>query len=102
VLDHPELWEENSCTSMFTFAIARAVRHGWLDKADLRVAQKAFAGIARNVNAEGQVAGTSEGTLIGRDLEYYANRQRPVDDWHSPGPVLLAGTELMAAEQAKR
>jgi rhamnogalacturonyl hydrolase YesR len=102
VLDHPELWEENSCTSMFAFSIARAVRRVWISPANLTIAQKAFRGITRNVTENGQVGGTSEGTpQIGRDLEYYANRQRPLDDQHAPGPVLLAGTELLAAERER-
>jgi hypothetical protein len=50
------------------------------------------------VSEDGRVSGTSEGTLIGRDLDYYVNRRRIVDDWHAPGPVLLAGSELLAAE----
>ncbi len=99
VLDHQELWEEMSCTGMFTFSIARAVRRGWIPKAELALAEKAFAGMSRNVSAEGQVAETSEGTLIGRELSYYANRRRPLDDQHSPGPVLLAGSELLAARE---
>lgn len=99
VLDHPELWEEMSCTGMFTFSIARAVRRGWIPRENLRIAQKAFAGMMRNVTEDGQVSETSEGTLIGKDLEYYVNRKRPLNDMHSPGPVLLAGTELLLAER---
>jgi hypothetical protein len=53
----------------------------------------------RHVTEDGQVSETSEGTLIGRDLEYYVNRKRPLNDMHSPGPVLLAGTELLFAER---
>jgi unsaturated rhamnogalacturonyl hydrolase len=99
VLDHPELWEEMSCTGMFTFSIARAVRRGWIPPENLKIAQKAFEGMKRNVTEDGQVSQTSEGTLIGRDLEYYVNRRRPPNEQHGPGPVLLAGTELLAAER---
>jgi rhamnogalacturonyl hydrolase YesR len=99
VLDQPELWEEMSCTSMFGYSIARAVRRGWIAPENLEVARRAFAGVMRNVSPEGDVAGTCEGTLIGRDLAYYANRQRPLNDMHAPGPVLWAGTELIAAER---
>jgi rhamnogalacturonyl hydrolase YesR len=100
VLDHVELWEEMSCTSMFAYSIARAAQRGWIAREDIEIARKAFAGVSKNVSAQGDVAGTCEGTLIGRDLSYYANRQRPLNDQHAPGPVLLAGTELMAADQA--
>jgi len=98
VLDHPELWEETSCTAMFTYGIARAANRGWIDAADLGVARKAFAGLAKNVSPEGHVNGTCEGTNIGRDLDFYIQRQHPLDDIHGPGPLLLAGTELLLAK----
>jgi hypothetical protein len=41
--------------------------------------------------------GTCKGTSIGRDLEYYAKRPRPDDDWHGPGAGLLAGAEILRA-----
>jgi unsaturated rhamnogalacturonyl hydrolase len=99
VLDRPELWEETSCSSMFAYSIARAARRGWVAPEDLDLARRAFAGVMTRVSPEGDVAGTCEGTLIGRDLAYYANRQRPLNDLHAPGPVLWAGTELIAAEK---
>lgn len=97
VLDHPELWEETSCSAMFAYSIARAVNRGWIDRSNLAVARQAFAGVAAHVTPEGVVKGTCQGTNIGRTLEYYANRRRPDDDMHSRGVVLLAGTEILAA-----
>jgi len=101
VLDHTELWEETSCSAMFCYSIARGVRRGWLPRSDLDLARKAFRGISANVTADGQVNGTCEGTSIGTDLNYYVTRQRPPDDMHGPGPVLLAGAELLAAERER-
>src|SRR6185369_14813789 len=95
VLDHPELWEETSCTAMFAYSIARAVNLGWLPAEHLAVARRAFAGIAQNVTSEGVVKGTCAGTNIGKDLDYYAKRERPDDDLHGRGVVLLAGTEIL-------
>ena len=91
----PELWEETSCTAMFAYAIARAAGRGWIDAANLQVARRAFAGIAKNVTADGVVKGTCEGTNIGMDLDFYINRQRPDDDFHGRGPVMLAGAEIL-------
>jgi len=99
VLDHPELWEETSCTAMFAYGIARAVNRGWLDASYMPVARKAFAGISKHVTTEGVVNETCIGTNIGQDLDYYVNRQRPSDDMHGRGPVVLAGTELLMAKQ---
>jgi unsaturated rhamnogalacturonyl hydrolase len=97
VLDKPELWEETSCTAMFAYGIARAVNRGWIDPSNLEVARRAFAGIAKNVTADGVVNGTCIGTNIGQDLDFYVKRQQPENDPHGPGPVLLAGTEILLA-----
>lgn len=97
VLDHPELWEETSCSAMFAYGIARAANRGWIDASNLEMARRAFAGIAKNVAADGSVNGTCQGTNIGLDLDYYVKRPRPDDDLHGRGVVLLAGTELLLA-----
>jgi rhamnogalacturonyl hydrolase YesR len=97
VLDKPELWEETSCTAMFAYGIARAVNRGWIDAADMAVARRAFAGISKNVTADGVVKGTCAGTNIGETLDSYINRPRPDDDLHGRGPTMLAGTEILLA-----
>jgi len=35
VLDHPEVWEETSCTALYAYSIARAVNHGWIDPTNM-------------------------------------------------------------------
>jgi unsaturated rhamnogalacturonyl hydrolase len=96
VLDKPQLWEETSCTAMFAYGIARAVNRGWIGPDNMAIARKAFAAVARNVNAHGAVSGTCQGTNIGTDLDFYISRQRPADDPHGWGPVMLAGTEILS------
>lgn len=98
VLDKPDLWEETSSTAMFAYGIARAVNRGWLPPSDMKIARKAFAGVAKNVTPEGKVENTCGGTSIGTTLDFYINRPRPDDDPHGRGPVLLAGTEILAAK----
>jgi unsaturated rhamnogalacturonyl hydrolase len=97
VLDKAELWDETSCTAMFAYGIARAVNRGWIDASNMAVARKAFAGIAKNVTADGVVKGTCEGTSIGRSLDFYVKRRQPDDDFHGRGVTLLAGTEILLA-----
>lgn len=99
VLDQPDLWEETSCTAMFAYGIACAVNHGWIEPGNMAVARKAFAAVAKNVGADGAVHGTCEGTSIGLDLSYYAQRKRPDDDPHGCGPVMLAGIEILSADK---
>jgi unsaturated rhamnogalacturonyl hydrolase len=97
VLDHPELWEETSCTGMFAYGFARAANRGWIDPSNLEVARRAFAGLRTRITPDGVVKGTCEGTNIGLDLSYYADRRRPDDDLHGRGVVQLAGAEILAA-----
>ncbi|HEY1790420.1 MAG TPA: glycoside hydrolase family 88 protein [Verrucomicrobiae bacterium] len=95
ILDKPELWEETSCTAMFAYGIARAVNRGWIEPDNMAVARKAFAAVARQVNAVGAVSGTCQGTSIGKTLDFYVAREHPADDPHGWGPVMLAGTEIL-------
>lgn len=98
ILDKPDLWEETSCTAMFAYGIARAVNRGWIEPSNMAIARKAFAAIATRVGPDGSVHGTCQGTNIGLTLDYYARRERPDDDPHGPGPVMLAGTEILSAQ----
>src|SRR5260370_1147257 len=97
VLDNPELWEETSSTAMFAYGIARAVNRGWIDPSNMAVARKAFAGIAKNVTADGVVKGTCMGTGISTDFNYYIARPHPYADMHHRIPVILAGTAIFFA-----
>jgi unsaturated rhamnogalacturonyl hydrolase len=101
VLNHPELWEETSCTAMFAYGIARAVNRGWVDRDKLQYAEKAFQGLNTRVTKDGGLIGTCQGTGIGMEVDFYKNRQRPFDDDHGPGAVLLALTEIMLAQGAE-
>lgn len=97
VLDHAELWEETSCTAMFTYSIARAVSRGWIPREDLSVAMRGLRGLGERVARDGAISDVCEGTVIGQDLDYYATRAHPINDVHGPGPVLLAATEVLLA-----
>jgi len=99
VLDHPEIWEETSCSAMFAYGYARAVNRGWIDASNMAIARKAFDGLRTRVTPEGAVMGTCEGTNIGMDIDFYAARKRPADDLHGRGVVQLAGSEILAANR---
>jgi len=96
IVDMPDLWEETSATAMFAYSIARAANRGWIDAADMAVARKAFEGLTAQVNADGSIENTCEGTNIRLDVEYYRDRKRPQNDRHGVGVLLLAGTEVLA------
>jgi unsaturated rhamnogalacturonyl hydrolase len=97
LLDRPELWEETSSTAMFTYCIARAVNRGWIDPTNLAVARKGFMGLCENITTNGVIYGTCEGTSLSTDYTYYVNRVHTnADERHGRGPLLLAGSELLA------
>jgi len=95
ILDRQDIWDETSCTAMFAYGIARAVNRGWIDPDNMAVARKAFAGIAHHVTVDGAVMGTCQGTSMSTNFVFYVERQRPDDDPHGRGPVMLAGTEIL-------
>jgi unsaturated rhamnogalacturonyl hydrolase len=99
LLDKPDLWEETSCTAMFAYGIARAVNRGWIDESNMVVARRAFAGLSKNVQPDGVVVQTCQGTSMSHDLNYYIQRPRLPDDPHGRGPVMLAGAEILAGDK---
>jgi rhamnogalacturonyl hydrolase YesR len=104
VLDHPEVWEETSCTAMYAYSIARAVNRGWINPTNNVVARKAFAAIARlQVSANGSVSNICPGTGLNTNIAYYTNKislPPSTDDRHGPGLVLLAGAEILLTPKA--
>lgn len=95
ILNDPTLWEETSCSAMFSYSIARAVNRGWIDATNLDVARRAFAGISQHVDQYGAVLDTCRGTGIGTTRTFYLNRSRPYDDMHGRGAVMLAAAEIL-------
>jgi rhamnogalacturonyl hydrolase YesR len=102
VLDHPESYEETSCTAMFALAMARGVRNGWLDQKYREAALKGWDGVKSKIDDDGTVHGICRGTEIGGDLEFYFKRQTFDHDPRGLGAVITAGVEiskLLANEQ---
>ena len=96
LLDRPDSYLETSATAMFAFAIARGVNRGWLDPlAHAPMAILAWNAVTSQVNEQGQVENVCVGTGMGFDPAfYYARPVSPVAP-HGPGPVLLAGAEMV-------
>ncbi len=96
VLDHPELsfGTETSCSAQFTYAIARGLRKGWLDKSYEKVVKQSLEGLKQRISEEGGLYKVCEGTGIGKNIDYYNNRATPYDDTHGTGLMLLALTEM--------
>jgi len=97
VLTDPESYAEASCTSMFTCAFARGVRHGWLRNPDrfIAAAEKAWVGLCTHViDHLGNIYGICKGSGYSFSADYYRNDLGWIlNDTHGTGIVLLAGVE---------
>lgn len=96
LLDRPDSYLETSATAMFAYATAKGVNRGWLDPlAHAPMAILAWNAVTSQVNATGQIENVCVGTGMGFDPAFYY--ARPVSNVapHGPGPVLLAGAEMV-------
>ena len=100
VIDDETMWEESSCTAMFTYAMIVGVRKGWLNKKQYGpVARKAWIALTTShINEAGDVTGVCEGTNIGFTSDYYRQRQVITGDLHGQAPVLWCAYALTASE----
>jgi unsaturated rhamnogalacturonyl hydrolase len=103
---------EASASSMFVYALAKAVRQGYLPAEYLAVAQQGFRGIERQfiesvgderVNLKGTVSVAGLGGNPYRDgsYEYYLSEKVVTNDAKGVGAFLMASNEMeIAGEQA--
>ena len=96
VVDHPELsfGTETSGSAQFTFAVARGLNKGWLDRNYVPVVEKAIQGLRGRVTENGGINKVCRSTVIGDNLQYYNNRPIRDNDHHGHGLMLLALTEV--------
>ncbi len=96
---------EASCTCMFTYALAKAVRKGYIDKRYLDVAQKAFHGIIQNfieVDQEGYLnlhdtvycSGLGGNPYRDGSYDYYISERKETNNLLGIGAFLQASAEL--------
>ena len=96
VLDHPETFEETSCTALFTLAMARGARYGWLPDMYRENALKGWMALQEKIMEDGTVRDICRGTGIGDDVEFYQNRERFDHDPRGLGAMITAGCEIHA------
>ena len=94
VLDRQDSYEETSCTALFTLAMARGVRKGWLNPGLRKNAVKGWAAVKNKIDANGTVHGICRGTEIGFDEAFYMNRPTVDHDPRGLGAVITAGIEI--------
>jgi unsaturated rhamnogalacturonyl hydrolase len=96
LIDRADAWPETSGTGMFTFAMVTGVKNGWLDpKIYGPAARKAWLGLVKYIDADGNIANVCEGTPKGSTVEYYLARRRNVGDLHGQAPLLWSASALL-------
>lgn len=96
LIDHPESWEETSCTGMFAFGMITGVKCGLLDAETFGpAARKAWLALAGRLNPDGKIPDVCAGTNKGTTLEFYLNRPRILGDLHGQAPILWCASALL-------
>lgn len=86
---------EVSGTAIFTMAMARGVRLGWLDiEKFLPVVEKGWKATASEIEDNGTVHKICVGTMCSEDVNYYMTRPFYDDDTHGSFAVIFAGMEV--------
>lgn len=89
-------WHEVSCSSLFTYALAKAVRMGVVGEEYRQYAEKGFVGVIETLEYEGDdliVGKVCMGTGVS-DYDYYINRPIIANDLHGMGAFLLMCAEM--------
>jgi len=96
LLDMPEAWPETSGTGMFAFAMVTGVQNGWLDEKTYGpAARKAWLGLQKYINADGNISNVCAGTPKGDTVQYYLDRPRNTGDLHGQAPILWTASALL-------
>ena len=99
VLNAKDAYPESSCTSMITYAFARGIQYGWLEKPDdyIKAVFKAWEALNRiSIDKLGNVHGVCRGSEFSFTPEYYKKELLwNLNDTHGIGIVLLAGVEVL-------
>jgi unsaturated rhamnogalacturonyl hydrolase len=93
--DRPGNWLETSCSSLYTYAIAKAIKKGLLHKSYAKYIHRAYQGIIKSLTFEGEnliISNICIGTGVG-DYEFYIKRPTVQNDLHGMGAFLLMCTE---------
>jgi unsaturated rhamnogalacturonyl hydrolase len=92
-------WLETSCSALYTYAIAKAIKKGILHKSYKKYIDRAYEGIIKSLEFEGDdliISNICIGTGVG-DYQFYIDRPTVKNDLHGMGAFLLMCTEYYAA-----
>lgn len=88
-------WLETSCSCLYTYAIAKAVKKGFLHKSYIRHISRAYEGVIKTLKFEGDdliISNICIGTGLG-NYQFYIDRPTVQNDLHGMGAFLLMCSE---------
>lgn len=95
VINRKDSPEEVSGTAIFTMAMARGVRLGWLDRKKFTpIVTQGWKAIATEIEDDGTVHKICVGTMCSEDVNYYMTRPFYDNDTHGSFAVIFAGIEV--------
>lgn len=94
VLNRPDSYLETSGSAMFAIGISRAIRKKWLPLSYSVSLLKAWDGIVKQVDKDGNVSGICCGTDMSNDVNYYMKQQTVINDPRGMGAFLTLSTEM--------
>jgi rhamnogalacturonyl hydrolase YesR len=96
LIDDASAWSETSGSGMFVYAMVTGVKSGWLDKKTYGpAARKAWLGLLKHLDSDGNMHDVCVGTNKGQTRDYYLGRARAVGDLHGQAPVLWTAAALL-------
>jgi len=96
LVDDPSAWTETSGSGMFAFALVTGVKVGWLKESMYGpAARKAWLGLVRHIDSNGNIDGVCAGTNKGDSKEFYLQRPRLTGDLHGEAAVLWTASALL-------
>jgi len=100
LVDDPYSWSETSCSGMFAYAMTVGVKKGWLSANEyIPVIRKAWTGLLKYINSDGDISNVCEGTNKKNDYRYYIERQQKTGDMHGQAPILWTAAALLKSPQ---
>jgi len=102
VLDLTSAPAESSCTAMFTFALATALKNGWISGSNYSTAaRRGWLALANKTNSQGQLSAVCPGTgaapagTLASQQQFYATIALDTNDNHGQAPLLWAASKLL-------
>jgi unsaturated rhamnogalacturonyl hydrolase len=95
IVDHPGSYREESVTAMVLSAMARGIRHGWLDETYRPVVDRAWRALSAHVLRDGSIVDVCTNTGAGPTERYYLDRPAITGaDDRGGAMALLAAMEM--------